>query len=125
MHAVVLCNDMAAALIDDLPQTVAVLFQLSEAHIPQSADARQYLREQAHSLFTFGAAGVVLARAVFMPDYRIADDQIHSARNRNQLVIQRSAIQHQSMTCLTVTRNELVHDAAASADKFIFRTLAQ
>src|SRR5208337_573818 len=123
--AVIFRNDMAASLVYDLPQTAAVLFQLSEPHISQSADAGQYFREFAHSLLTFGAADVVLARAVPMLDHRIANDQIHSARNRNQLVVQRPAIQHESMPWLTVTRDELVHDAAAGANEFILRALAE
>src|SRR5208283_4313232 len=116
---------MAASSVYDLPQTVAVLFQLSEPHIPQRADTGQYLRQLTHSLLTFGAADVVLARAVLMLDHRIANDQIHPARNWNQLEVQRPAVQHESMSCLTVTRNELVHDAAAGANELILRALAE
>src|SRR5216683_5898323 len=49
---------------------------------------------------------------------------MYSRRQPQRAILQRSAIQQQCVTRLSLAGNELVHDAHARADKFVFRALA-
>jgi hypothetical protein len=80
--------------------------------------------QNARALLHLFAARVVLASRMLMLDHGIADDQPDMGGDRQQAIFERPAIQKQRMILSTCAGNELVHDAAARADKLILRALA-
>ena len=84
---------MVRATPDGFRKPGAILFQLLEVHVAQSADAGQDRRQPAHRFFTFGAPTVVFAGCQFMFHHRVRDHQLDRIRKRNQFVFEGTTIQ--------------------------------
>ena len=60
-----------------------------------------------------------------MLDHGVADHEFDGIGNQEGFKGQRAAIEHKRVVLLPVQGNELVHDADASADEFVFCFLAK
>ena len=96
-----------------------------DRYIAQSANGGIPLwRSNALLLRTLHGA-VVGARSEIVLHLRVADHQADARRNRNELVLERTAIEKKCVTGFAHAGNELVHDADAGADEFVLRLAAQ
>ena len=77
------------------------------------------------TLLTFCAALVVRTGREVVFDHGVANHQTNVRGNGYELELQRAAIEQDRMLRLPHARDELVHDADARADKFVFRAAAE
>src|SRR5580704_9259237 len=74
-HASVFRDDVKSALVDDVGEQMAVLFQLIEADVSQSANPWQNSGQAANGFFAFLAATIVFAGSEFVLDHGVADHE--------------------------------------------------
>jgi hypothetical protein len=98
--------------------------QFSAVQVTKSAHMGQRLGQESYCLFTFGASQIVFAAGQFVLHLSVADHQSGMVRDKQRAIFERSAIQHECFSCLSVARRKLIHDAASSPDEFIFGALA-
>src|SRR5262249_15352927 len=118
-------NDVTAARVDPWIQKQTMICQLGDSDITQCANFKQNHAQHANSFFAFGPAHVILARADFVFNHRIADHELDALRKLHWFEFQRAAIEPQSMKSAAVTRDKLIHDTDPGADKFVFGLLAK
>src|SRR5262249_26264608 len=99
--------------------------ELIESHIPQAAEAMEFVGEETQACFAFRAPGVVFAVRVRMFDHGIANHQTNMIWNGQRLIFEGTTIQKKSMIATPVNGHKLVHDSAACSHKIVFRALAE
>src|SRR5215469_7597169 len=121
----ILSNDVAATFLDDSREVLTLFVELIESHIPQAAEAMEFVGEETQARFAFGAPGVVFAVRVRMFDHGIANHQTNVIRNGQRSIFQGTAIQKKSVIASSVNGHKLVHDSAACSHKIVFCALAE
>ncbi len=124
-HASVFGDDVEGALEGDFGKQSAMSPELFETDVAEGTDARQDGGETVNGVFAIGAATIVFTGSEFVLDHGVADDEGGRFRNGDQLEIESAAIQQERVILLAVERDELIHDAATRADKFVFGFLAK
>src|SRR5262245_46705891 len=99
-------------------------FQLSERNVAKRANFGQKLLQGANALLALGAAAIVFTGSNFVFHHRIANDQLDTMRKFHRSELKRAAIEQQRIRGATVARYKLIHDSAASTDKFVLGLLA-
>src|ERR1700754_3828122 len=75
--------------------------------------------------FALRTALIVSARRERMFHHRVANNQFHCVRHRQQLKFERAAIEPQRSLCLPQQRSKLVHDTDTRADKLVLYLLTE
>src|SRR5690242_11648288 len=108
-----------ATAIDQLRKISTMGFQLSRRDVAQRIDRREVLPEKTHAFFALRAAIVVFTAGVAVFDHGVADDHGNPGGKRQELIFEGTAIEKDGVMRAAEAGGELVHDADASADKFI------
>ena len=113
-------DDVTGAAIHHRIQRIAGGVQLRQAHVPQRTDAEMGSRRLA-----LPAACVVFAAHETPLDLRVDDHHLQAVRHGHGAGVEAAAVDQQRVAFLAQRGDELVHDAAAATDEFVFGLLAQ
>lgn len=86
--------------------------------------AQFFHREEARAGFTLFAAGVVFAIHQAAFDVGVDDNHRDIVLHRHRSGAQRATVDQQGMVVFAQRRNQLIHNAAITANELIFRFLA-
>ena len=98
--------------------------EIAGGHVAQRADVGQDRLESRTPSSQSFAAAVVFAAGELVVDHRIADHQADRRGDRRQAEFEAAAVEQQDAVRGAAAGGELVHDAAAHADEFVFGALA-
>src|SRR5258707_4863632 len=115
---------MTAALSDHFGELSAKFLKVLRGDVAKGLCSGHALGKKSRGCLALRAPLVVFTRGYAMPHHGIANHESHAGRNGYLLKLQGPAIQAQPMIPFAVYGNELIHDPAARAYKFIFRPLA-
>src|SRR5690242_9157708 len=118
-------NDVAAASHDLVRHLVPPARQIFGSRVAQQLDFRTMAAQNRGSLFHFCTAVAIFATGDGVLHHGIGDDQANVVGNGGEAELERAAVEQQSVVFGAVRSDELVHDAAGTANVNVLGALAE